>query len=903
MIALILLTLSAFAHAEVNRWSSNGPDLPGVQAIAIAPTNPGVVYAGTFRGLYKSTNGGMSWLLRLNPVDTLNILVGKSISTVAVDPASVQVVYVGVAGEGVYKSSNGGVDWTLMSNGLTNLFVNTVVIDPTAPTTVYAGTANGVFKSNDGGGNWFPANTGLVGVVINALAFDPGSPTTLYAAGVFGAFKTTNGGGSWSPRSVGLPPATLGKALAVAPSNPNILYIGMDGGGVYRSTNGATSWFSVNNGFAAPIFVNSLAVDPTNPQIAYAGINAGGVFKTINGGGRWTNRSAPEFDGFDVAALALHRLAPQAVYAAARGGVFKSVSGGGTWKSANTGLAERFAWSLAISKVSPQTIYAAAIRFDSVSGYTGGAYKSTDGGLSWFSSGLSGVAVNDLEIAPSDAEYLYAATRDGVYRSTDGGSGWLLDNDGMGAIDIIAIAVHPTNPLTLYAATSGGGGGGVFWSTNGGDTWFPRRNGIVPANVHVEEIAIAPSNPQVLYASTGQIVYKTADGGANWVPVNNGNFFGSPYDLVVDKANPDIVYAGSSGFFKNTQGGSGPWTPLSSGIPIGRVTRIVQHPSASATFYIAVDGQTGDADDGVYKTTNGGVSWVQVARLPTSFTKRDTLFDLVIDTTGSILHAASETGVFGYQIAEARLGSFQPTTRQWFLDATGEGLFNGCPPDKCGGPIGPRSDLPVAIDLNGSGHSTVGVFRASNQSWYIDSGNGQWDGCSIDDCLGPFGLPGDKAVSGDWFGLGYSSIGVFRPSSGNWILDNGNGKSDPCTIDRCYGVFGQNGDLPVVGDWRGTGRTLIGVFRPTTGQFLLDWNANGKLDDCKVDRCVTFGSPGDLPVAGDWSGTGRTAIGVFRPSDGSWLLDNGNFVWQGCLIDRCQGPFGQSGDRPLVGAW
>jgi hypothetical protein len=72
-----------------------------------------------------------------------------------------------------------------------------------------------------------------------------------------------------------------------------------------------------------------------------------------------------------------------------------------------------------------------------------------------------------------------------------------------------------------------------------------------------------------------------------------------------------------------------------------------------------------------------------------------------------------------------------------------------------------------------------------------------------------------------------------------------------------------------------------------------------------VDTCIdSFGQPGDLPVVGDWDGTGVFKIGLFRPSTGEWLLDlNGNGLWDGCQVDRCRGPFGQEGDSPLVGKW
>jgi hypothetical protein len=165
------------------------------------------------------------------------------------------------------------------------------------------------------------------------------------------------------------------------------------------------------------------------------------------------------------------------------------------------------------------------------------------------------------------------------------------------------------------------------------------------------------------------------------------------------------------------------------------------------------------------------------------------------------------------------------------------------------------------------GGDLVGVYQVASSNggqgkrqpsssgyWYLDlNGNGVWDGCQVDRCLGPFGASGDIPVVGDWDGTGVVKIGVYDPSHGTWQLDlNGNGKWDGCKVDKCISL-GQRGDIPVVGDWSASGAAKIGVFRPTTGEWLLDLNANGKWDGCSVDKCVTgFGQPGDLPVVGKW---------------------------------------------------
>ena len=117
----------------------------------------------------------------------------------AIDPLPPTTLYAGTLG-GVFKSTDGGVSWRAVNSGLTSFFVTDLVIDPLTPTTLYAGTlAGGVFKSTDGGGNWSAVNVGLTKTYVRALAIDPLTPTTLYAGRSGGhVFKSTNGGGSWS---------------------------------------------------------------------------------------------------------------------------------------------------------------------------------------------------------------------------------------------------------------------------------------------------------------------------------------------------------------------------------------------------------------------------------------------------------------------------------------------------------------------------------------------------------------------------------------------------------------------------------------------------------------------------------------------------------------------------------
>jgi Beta-propeller repeat len=181
----------------------------------------------------------------------------------------------------------------------------------------------------------------------------------------------------------------------------------------------------------------------------------------------------------------------------------------------------------------------------------------------------------------------------------------------------------------------------------------------------------------------------------------------------------------------------------------------------------------------------------------------------------------------------------------------------------------------------------------SNGSWYVDRNrNGSFDGTSSGDQILSFGQAGDVPVAGDWNGSGTFKIGVFR--NGQWLLDyNGNGVWDGVAGgDRLY-TFGQAGDTPVVGDWNGSGASKIGVFR--SGFWMLDVNGNGQWDGAG-DTGYWFGNSSYVPIVGDWTGSGTSKAGLFL--NGAWYLDTTGTGTLGRTLF-----FGQLGDLPIVGDW
>jgi hypothetical protein len=153
-----------------------------------------------------------------------------------------------------------------------------------------------------------------------------------------------------------------------------------------------------------------------------------------------------------------------------------------------------------------------------------------------------------------------------------------------------------------------------------------------------------------------------------------------------------------------------------------------------------------------------------------------------------------------------------------------------------------------------------------------------------------------------------AAVGVWRPSTGQFLLDaNGNGRWDGTYGgDRLTGVFGTATDLPVTGDWNDDGYEEVGFWRPGDRRFRLDANANDRWDGPAGGDTLTasFGAATDLPVSGDWDGDGRTEVGVWRPSLGLFLLDlNANGCWDGVAGGDRTSRFGAAGDRPVAGDW
>ncbi|MBU0493791.1 MAG: hypothetical protein KKB13_18240, partial [Chloroflexi bacterium] len=225
-------------------WQQGG-NTDNIRFYCTAAADGDVTYAGSSQGVYRSTDQGQTWHKRG--------LDGQGIPALLALPGTTQV-YAGVSHGGVYYSSDGGSTWSARNVGLGSMDVTTLVARPGTPATLYAGLygAPGVARSTDGGAHWQDWGAGLPGLpLILSLIADPTAPTTLYAGEAAAVYRSTDGGSTWNVRANS--PLDWYDSLILDPQNTQILYGGQRGSWLgwptgYRSADGGASWTTLPRG-------------------------------------------------------------------------------------------------------------------------------------------------------------------------------------------------------------------------------------------------------------------------------------------------------------------------------------------------------------------------------------------------------------------------------------------------------------------------------------------------------------------------------------------------------------------------------------------------------------------------------------------------------------------------------
>lgn len=522
-------------------WRPAGSGLPlyPCSAVAIAPGTPSTVYIGGPYGVFRSTDGGATWIGASTGLPSIGV------RAVAIDPATPSTLYAGaddVTGTGsggVYKSTDGGATWS-STGGIGSPLVEGIVVAPSDPATVYAGTAQGLFRSMDRGEHWvFIPGVGTV------VAIDPRTASVAFAAGgefVSGVLnplmKTTDGGATW--KTAGLPASAM--VVAIDPAAGDTVYCGTLDSGIFRSDDGGATWRAVNQG-VSDAYVSDLGVDHGSPAFLYAGID--GVVRSPDRGGSW--ESANNGIGGRLNRFIFDKTSP-AIYAATDGGVFKTIDRAQNWSSIGPAPfllpgPTRFT-ALAIDPLDGSTLYCGAVSCY-YSGCQSAIFKTTDGARNWAQVDFGFGPVLDLAIDPSRPSSLYASfqgNQEEISKSTDGGISWgLLPSVLEDSAN--RIVPDPGSPSVLYAAA-----GSLYRSADGGDSW-QRASPVLPFATFVTSILPDPATPGLLYAGVAGggngAIYRSFDGGDSWTPLGTGLESLPVTSLALDGIDPPVLYAGT----------------------------------------------------------------------------------------------------------------------------------------------------------------------------------------------------------------------------------------------------------------------------------------------------------------------------------------------------------------------
>ncbi len=549
-----------------------------VGSLAIDPVNSSIIYAAG-NGVYKSEDGGETWQdinPEIEPINARDILI---------DVKNTNTIFVG-SETGIYKSINRGSDWSSIDNGLTNLNIQSLTIGSSNPQVLYAGSWEKalIFKSTNGGAAWSVVYSGSTGANIRRTAVSPVNADIAFASDTdVGLLKTTDGGETWAKVS-----NYCADDIAFDPIASNIIYINSHLEGIVKSVDGGSTWAYFADGFTYGGHGSTIAISPSDNGIILVGTEAG-MFRSENAGQLWSEANSG-IEHVAILALAVNPTKPNFVYAGCDGAFYLSLDGGNTWQVSINGMEGREIIGITVDPVSPHVIYCGE-KWSSIC-------KSTDNGGEWkkLNTGLpeqSGEA-RSIVIDPVDTNIVYAGmgldvhgrhNPRGVLKSSDGGTTWAESNSGLTNYNVCALVMNPSNTDILYAGT---GGSGVFKTVNGAAAWHASNTGLTTLDVRA--LAVDPVNVNVIYAGTyGGGIFKSIDSGANWTPVNSGLTYNYINSLAIDRINGNNVYAGSCDrrIYRSINGGHTWW---SINLDLPGAVYIVTSPSNPNQLYIGSTG-------------------------------------------------------------------------------------------------------------------------------------------------------------------------------------------------------------------------------------------------------------------------------------------------------------------------
>jgi photosystem II stability/assembly factor-like uncharacterized protein len=474
---------------------------------------------------------------------------------------------------------------------------------------------------------------------VNAVAGVPNQPAVFYFGSVGGGvWKTENAGRTWAPIFDSQPIASIG-ALAVAPSRPDIVYVGTGeadmrsqisyGNGVYKSIDAGKTWSHL--GLDDTRQIGRIAVDPRDPDVvfvaalghAYGPNPARGLFRSRDGGRTW-QKVLFQNDNVGAIDVAIDPVNPKVVYASLwntrrppwsiyppsygpGSGLYKSTDGGTTWKPLTVGLpAEhvgRIGMAIAPTRVS--RVYAI------IDAKAGGLYRSDDAGATWTRiSGDSriwgrGWYFCKVVVDPKDPDVVYVSNTS-LYRSADGGKTWTAIKGAPGGDDYHQLWIAPEDPKRMIVASDQG----AVVSVDGARTWSSWYNQPTAQLYHVAADYRFPYWVTGAQQDSGAVAVITRSphpeiGTREWLPVGAGGEAGY---TAPDPLHPDLLFGGTVTRWNAVTGET---TNVS---PERGMTEPARHTWTLPLVFSAADPRAlYFSNQFLFTTTDGGESWARIS--------------------------------------------------------------------------------------------------------------------------------------------------------------------------------------------------------------------------------------------------------------------------------------------------
>lgn len=387
----LLFTLIISCCVAMPIWEPLGPYGCSFRTLAIASSNEDIIFMVSDNSgeaafqpprIFKTTDGGNSWFETGVVSDSLQIY------SLAVDPTNPDIIYAG-SKQRVYKSTDAGANW--IEHLLSQDSVLGVAVHPTTPSIVFAvgrmtimqdSIRPAFFKSTDGGANWDSVSLDTILGWSYCLDLDPSDPDVIYVSGKHRhrmnsrprIWKSTDGGSGFTEVYTDTMRAAV-KAVSVHPTNSDILYAGRESM-IIRSTDAGNSW-SEEYDFGKTVL--SLATSPADTDVVYAGTDSV-VHKSTDAGDSWFETGSG-IRGRNLYGLAVRSTDADLVYATTTrhnfdfSGFYKTTNGGTNWFESNLGISVSRIPCFELAPSTPTTIY--------ISNYIISCYKTTNSGDDW----------------------------------------------------------------------------------------------------------------------------------------------------------------------------------------------------------------------------------------------------------------------------------------------------------------------------------------------------------------------------------------------------------------------------------------------------------------------------------------------------------------------------------------